>query len=79
MSAETRSAWYVASFRDHDTHEGVYVPATGQVHGRCGARFRPVPVGWPPRPGPLPGKPPDPGQICHACYRAALVDGRADQ
>ncbi|HZS22223.1 MAG TPA: hypothetical protein VFA63_14730 [Pseudonocardiaceae bacterium] len=65
-----RSAWFVRSMGDADTHRGVYSPATRSVHAMCGIEFQPVPVGWPPKLGPLPGSPPDPQQVTPVPQRA---------
>jgi hypothetical protein len=62
-----KAAWFVRSMADADTHRCIYSPATRSVHARCGIEFQPIPVGWPPIVGPLPGTPPDPDQICPLC------------
>lgn len=71
MTATDRAAWFVRSMADGDTHRGVYSPATRSVHARCGIEFQPLPIGWPPKLGPLPGNPPDPQQVCPNCRGAA--------
>jgi hypothetical protein len=65
--SEPEVRWYVAGFGDGQTHRGRYSIATRSVHSVCGAEFQALPVGWPPKPGPLPGSPPDPEQICQQC------------
>lgn len=67
-----RSAWFVRSMGDADTHRGVYSPATRSVHAMCGIEFQPVPVSWPPKLGPLPGNPPDPQQVCPQCHNGRV-------
>jgi hypothetical protein len=37
-----RSAWFVRSMGDADTHRGVYSPATRSVHAMYGIEFQPV-------------------------------------
>ncbi|MGH3886577.1 MAG: hypothetical protein ACRDSZ_08390 [Pseudonocardiaceae bacterium] len=61
-----QAAWYLRSLADHDTHRGEL--RKGVVVAQCGARFEPL--RWvSPGPG-LPGKPPDPDQVCSECQRA---------
>jgi hypothetical protein len=62
-----RALWWVRSFADRDTHLGTYMPRGGSVRSRCQLEFVPLPVGMPPKVGPLPGSPPDPDQICPNC------------
>jgi hypothetical protein len=70
-----RSAWYLRSLGDHDTHRGE-LNQDGLVLAACGAVFMPRPtlkvVGPPPgelvAAGPaLKGNPPDPEQVCQEC------------
>lgn len=69
ITPTVRPAWFVRSMADGDTHHGLYSPATGTVRARCGTTFTPVPVGWPPHSGPLPGHPADPAQVCPQCQK----------
>jgi hypothetical protein len=41
------------------------------VRALCGAEFAPLPVGMPPKLGPLSGAPPDVNQICPQCRKLA--------
>lgn len=53
--------WYVGSFADGDTHLAEPVPDEHLVTAHCdGRRFRPLAA--------LPATPPDPDQICPACW-----------
>ncbi|MBV9059466.1 MAG: hypothetical protein JO296_08615 [Pseudonocardiales bacterium] len=63
--------WFVRSMGDHDTHLGSYNPTSRSVHALCGVEFVALAVGMPPKPGPLPGAPVDPAQICPKCRRVA--------
>lgn len=63
--------WYVQSLADGGTHKGVYIPTRSSVRALCGAEFAPLPVGMPPRLGPLSGAPPDVNQICPQCRKLA--------
>ncbi len=74
-SPDTSLSWYLRSLRDHDTHRGS-LRENGMVLARCGASFTPRPtltvIG--PPPGQLatgdlalPGRPPDPDQVCPEC------------
>lgn len=61
--------WYLRSYGDKDTHRGEL--RDGLIHAVCGVTF-------PPRALfageiALPGEPPDPDQICPACYRAVIA------
>jgi hypothetical protein len=51
---------------DHDTHRGIYSPATRSVHAKCGIDFQPLKrtTG---APIVLIPSPPDPHQICPVC------------
>lgn len=73
--ARPRSAWYLRSLGDQDTHRGE-LGEDGTVVAHCGASFTPRPtlkvVG--PPPGTLvtgdlalQGSPPDPEQVCPQC------------
>jgi hypothetical protein len=64
------SGWFLQSMSDGDTHRGVYSSATGTVHARCGAEFKPLKKtnGAPIVLVPVP---PDPVQICSACRGGA--------
>jgi hypothetical protein len=63
------TGWFVRSLADHDTHRGVYCPATRSVHARCGIEFHPLPIGLHGNRIAFPGPPPDSDQICLACQR----------
>jgi len=63
------TGWFVRSLADHDTHRGIYSPATRSVHARCGVKFEPLPLGMHGNRIAFPGEPPDPDQICPACLR----------
>jgi hypothetical protein len=70
--ADEPQQWWVRSFRDRDTHRGTWLPRGGSVRAVCGIEFIPLPVGLPAKRAPLPGRPPDPDQICPTCYRAGV-------
>jgi hypothetical protein len=72
MSNQQRAAWFLRSMGDHDTHRGIYSPATRSVHAVCGVEFLPRPVGLTGERISLPGTPPDPAQICPQCLSKAL-------
>ena len=61
--------WFVASFRDHDTHQAVE-RAQGIMTALCGRKFHPLTQ--------LHGTPPDPLQICPTCARTQSTDSRDD-
>jgi hypothetical protein len=67
----TETRWYLRSLADHDTHLGTWSGVSRSVHAVCGLEFQPVAL---PQGGHfLPGPPPDPAQICPACYRIGAV------
>ncbi|MGH3669834.1 MAG: hypothetical protein ACRDSH_04260 [Pseudonocardiaceae bacterium] len=58
--------WYVRSLADRDTHRGHHSMVTRSVHAVCGVEF--VPLRALLNRGPeLPGRPPDPAQVCPDC------------
>ncbi len=71
MSNQQRAAWFLRSMGDHDTHRGIYSPASRSVHAVCGVEFIPRPVGLAGERMSLPGYPPDKDQICPTCRRKA--------
>jgi hypothetical protein len=62
----TNTGWFLQSMGDHDTHRGIYSPATRSVHAKCGIDFQPLKrtTG---APIVLIPSPPDPHQICPVC------------
>lgn len=68
-----RHAWFLRSMGDHDTHRGIYSPATRSVHALCGVEFVPRRVGLNGDRLALPGNPPDPDQVCAACLAKGLT------
>jgi hypothetical protein len=71
-----RSAWFVRSLADHDTHRGIYSPATRSVHAVCGVEFTPLPLGLHGHRIALQGQPPDPEQVCPTCRDARRAAGK---
>lgn len=74
LSATVKSVtngWYLRSMGDRDTHSGTYSIATRSVHALCGVEFEPLKrtTG---APIVLNGSPPDPDQICPACYHTRV-------
>ncbi|MGH3802878.1 MAG: hypothetical protein ACRDTD_22670 [Pseudonocardiaceae bacterium] len=55
--------WYLQSLKDRDTHRGTLTQ--GRVDAACGIEFEPRTVAFDRKA--LPGRPPDPDQICPAC------------
>lgn len=62
-----RSAWFVRSLADGDTHCGIFSPATRSVHALCGTEFQPLPIGLRGDRIAFPGTPPDFDQACATC------------
>jgi len=69
--AGSESRWFVQSVADGGTHKGVYCQTSRCVHALCGVEFVPLPVGMPPKLGPLSGAPLDVDQICPECRKLA--------
>jgi len=68
-----RSAWFIHSLADHDTHRGVYNLATRSVHAVCGVEFTPLPIGPHGNRIALQGQPPDRDQIWPTCLRGHVT------
>jgi hypothetical protein len=62
--------WYLRSLTDHDTHRGHL--RRGTVLTACGVEFSPLRA-WRKGGLALPGKPPDPEQVCVECYWTSLA------
>lgn len=66
----SRSAWFLRSLADRDTHRGDYSIVTRSVHAVCGIEFEPLkrtngaPIVLVPFP-------PDPQQVCPECKRGS--------
>jgi hypothetical protein len=73
-SSNNRAAWFLRSMANHDTHRGIYSPATRSVHAHCGVEFQPLPVGLHGDRIALPGRPPDPDQICPTCLHSGVTN-----